>query len=308
MLRRHFQVDPKDILNSRQSLKLAQGLSRIIPPSMGYRLAYLIADLISARKDWNQVKAVRCNQWVVGGDKLSKADLDRAVRDTFRNIAHSVYDLHHYVNDPEAIDRLIEFGPAIQSIIDDSQSNLRGKIVVSLHLGNFDLALQALTLRGLRGLVFMLPATEGGYQVQYQIRRRVGVELQPIDMNSLRQAVTRLKEGGTVITMADWPVPESKYTPSFFGRPSAAPVHYVYLALKARVPIVETVMLRRADGTYHFLVSEPITMQVYADKHTEIMRNTEMALKVAEQYVQEAPTQWAMSRPVWPNLLDDVPG
>jgi lauroyl/myristoyl acyltransferase len=156
-------------------------------------------------------------------------------------------------------------------------------------------------------MVFSLPSTEGGYTVQYKIRKNAGIDVVPIEMNALRQAVARLQAGGTVITMAVWPVPESKYEPSFLGRPSAAPVHYVYLALKARVPVVEIVMLRQMNGKYHFLVSEPLTMQEYRDKHEGLIRNTEMVLKVAAEFLHQAPQQWAMSRPVWPELMGQVP-
>jgi lauroyl/myristoyl acyltransferase len=307
MVSRIMRMDPNDLLNSRQSLKLAKQLSRIIPPSIGYRFAYLFADWVAAHRDWSQVRAVRCNQWVVRGEKLSKQDLDQAVRETFRDIAHSVYDVYHYANDPEAVDRLIEFSPAVQTIIAQSQSNDGGKILLSLHLGNFDLALQVLTQRGLRSMVFVAPPIEGGYQVQYRIRQSAGVDAYPIDMNALRQAITRLKKGGTVIAAADWPVPDSKHSPFFFGHPSAVPVHYVYLALKAKVPVVLLFMLRRTDGTYHFSESEPILMREHSDRQEGLVRNAERVLRLAAEFLRQTPEQWAMSRPVWPELIDQVP-
>jgi lauroyl/myristoyl acyltransferase len=307
MLSRFLRVDPKAILNSQQSLTLVQRLSRLVPPAAGYRAGYLIADWVGTHRDWDRVKAVRCNQWMVRGRTLAGTALDQAVRETFRDIAHSVYDVYHYANDPESVDRLIEFSPAIQKIIAQSQASEGAKILLALHLGNFDLALQVLTQRGLRSMVFVVPPTEGGYRVQYRIRQSAGVDAYPIDMNALRQAITRLKEGGTVIAAADWPVPDSKHSPCFFGQPSAAPVHYVYLALKARVPVVFLFMLRRTDGTYHFIVSEPILMQEYPDRQEGLVRNAEGVLRLAEEFLRQTPEQWAMSHPVWPELMDQVP-
>jgi len=306
MLSRTLHVNPNEFLKSRQGLILAQRLSRIIPPIIGYRMAYLVADLISARKGWSQVKAVRCNQWVVRGERLSKTDLDQVVRNTFRNIAHNIYDLYHYLDDPESHDRMIDFSAAARSVIAQSQSS-EGMMLVSMHLGNFDLAFKALTVKGLRGLVFNQQAIESGHQAQYQIRQQISEDVRPIDMNTLRHAVARLQGGGTVITMVDWPVPQSKYAPNFFGRPSTVSVHYIYLAMKARVPVVVLVLLREKDGTYRFLVSEPITMQEYPDKQEGLVRNTENVLQVAEGFLLQAPQQWAMSRPVWPDLLAEVP-
>jgi lauroyl/myristoyl acyltransferase len=306
MLSRTLNFNPNEFLKSRQGLKLAQRLSRIIPPVIGYRMAYLVADLISARKGWSQVKAVRCNQWVVRGERLSGADLDQVVRDTFRNIAHNIYDLYHYMDDPSSHDRMINFSAASLSVIARSQSS-EGMVLVSMHLGNFDLAFKALTVKGLQGLVFNQQAIESGHQAQYQIRQHISEDVRPIDMNTLRHAVTRLREGGTVITMVDWPVPESKYRPYFFGRPSMVAVHYVYLAMKARVPVVLLVMLREKEHTYRFLVSEPIAMQEYPDKQEGLVRNAEKVLRIAEGFLLQAPQQWAMSRPVWPNFAGEVP-
>jgi KDO2-lipid IV(A) lauroyltransferase len=298
---------PRDVLNSRQGLELARGLSRIVPPSIGHRLAYRIADLVASRREWQRVKAVRCNQWIVRGEKSTREDLDLAVRETFRNIAHSIYDVHHYISNSKAIDRLIDFSPAIQSIIDQSQLKQEGQIAVSLHLGNHDLAYKALTLHGLRGLLLNLAELESGYEVQYKIRKKISGDVLPIGTSAIRHAVTRLREGGTVITVADWPAPESKYSPSFFGRPSAAPIHYVYLASKARVPIKLLVLLRQSNGHYYFLVSEPILVQDDADKHLRFINNAEAVLKVAEDFIRQAPQQWAMSHPLWPQLMDQVP-
>lgn len=302
-----MRYDPRKYTDSRLTLRLVQLLSRLIPPSVGYRLAYRLADIVASQHDWSLVMAVRCNQWVVSGKELAQAELNQAVRATFRNTAHSVYDLHHNINDPEAINRLIQMDPFIQKIVDQSQSNEAGQIVVSLHFGNFDLALKALSQRGLRGVLFSLPPTEGGYQVQYEIRERTGLNVQPIDMNVLRRAVLQLSGGGTIITMVDWPLPESKYSPSFFGHPSSLPVHYIFLALKAKVPIIVAVMIRQDDDRYHFLVSDPIHMQQFQDRPSEIIRNAEEVLKVAEGFIRQAPQQWMMSRPMWPELLDQVP-
>lgn len=302
-----MRYDPRKFTDSRLSLRLVQVLGRLIPPGIGYPLAYRLADIVASQKAWSMVRAVRCNQWVVSGKELAPAELDLAVRATFRNTAHSVYDLHHNIYDPERIHHLIEISPDIHKIVEQSRTNEVGQIVASLHVGNFDLALQALSLLGLRGILFSLPPTEGGYQVQYEIRERTGLDVQPIDMNVLRHAVKRLKEGGTVITMVDWPLPESKYSPSFFGYPSPLPVHYIFVALKAKVPIILAVMLRQDDNRYHFLVSDPIHMQQFKDRSSEIICNAEMVLKVAEGFIRKAPQQWMMSRPYWPALVDKVP-
>lgn len=302
-----MHYDPRKFTDSQLTLRLVHLLGRLLPPGIGYSLAYRLADVVSSQNDWEFVKAVRCNQWVVSGKELTPAELDQVVRATFRNTAHTMYDLHHYINIPKEIHRLIEMDPYIQKIIDQSRTDEAGQIVASLHFGNFDLALKVLSLRGLRGIVFSLPPTEGGYDLRFKIDESNGLDVQSIDMNVLRHAVKHLKEGGTVVTMIDLPLPESKYSPSFFGHPSPLPVHHILLALKAKVPIIVAVMIRQDDARYRFLVSDPIHMQQFRDRSSEIIRNAEEVLKVAEGFIRQAPQQWTMSRSFWPALMNLVP-
>jgi lauroyl/myristoyl acyltransferase len=66
-------------------------------------------------------------------------------------------------------------------------------------------------------------------------------------------------------------------------------------------------MIKQSDGKYHFLFSEPIEMQLHSDKHTEIILNAENILHVAEGFIRHDPSQWAMTFPVWPEAMNQVP-
>jgi KDO2-lipid IV(A) lauroyltransferase len=303
--------DPQAIINSRLGIGLALFLGRSVPPGSGYRLAYFVADRIASRKNWRMVKAFRVNQWVVGGEKLSSQELDQAVQETLHNTAHSIYELYHYVHEPAAVARLFPFNPLGRQFVERQADKKEGAVVVGPHIGNFDLALQALQsvyLQGLCSMVLTLPdVSEGGYQWQYEMRKSTGMEIVPTTPATLRQAAERLRAGEIVLTGLDRPIQAEKYRPRFFGRPASLPVHHIYLALKARVPVFVVATMIQADGTYHFQISEPITMVSHPDRGTEIIMNAEAVLRVAEDFIRQAPQQWSMPFPVWPELMDQVP-
>lgn len=109
------------------------------------------------------------------------------------------------------------------------------------------------------------------------------------------------------MTGLDRPVPVVKHRPRFFGRPASLPVHHVYLALKTHAPIYVVATTMGADGTYRLLVSDPISMCPYPDRKMEMIMNAETVLRVAEGFIRQAPRQWAMTFPVWPEALEQVP-
>lgn len=301
-----MRIEPQAIINSRLGIGLALGLARSLPPRAGYRIAYAVAGWIARHKEWDIVQAVRANQWVIGGGKLSEEQLDRAVQETFRNTAHCIYDLYHYIHNQAALWDLIDFDPTSLEIIQKSQKRQEGYIIVGLHSCSFDLVMQAASLRGLRALVITLPQLTGGYQWQTEMRARAGMEIVPASVASLHEAVHRLHSGGTVLTALDRPLPGLKHRPRFFGRPARLPVHHVQLALKTKVPVVVVSGLLQPDGRYSFLVSDPLYMQTHPDRETEILINAEAALEIAEGIICRDPHQWAMFYPVWPEAQQEV--
>ena len=125
----------------------------------------------------------------------------------------------------------------------------------------------------------------------------------PASMQSMRQALKHLNEGGKVLTGMDRPVSGGRIKPVFFDRPAHLPIHHIYLALSANVPIVVIAALLQPDGRYHLMVSEPIEMQRFTDHQTEIKYNAEAVLRVAQDYICQSPQQWAMFYPVWPDVI-----
>jgi phosphatidylinositol dimannoside acyltransferase len=302
-----MSVNPQAIINSRLGIALAMSLGQSIPPRLGYPLANKIADFISSRKNWKLIQAVRTNQWVIHQGRLSREDLDLQTRRVFQHTAHCLYDMYRYFRTPTEFQKLVIFSTPIEEIIRRSQSAGKGMLVVGMHMSNFDFVMQLAARRGLKALVLSVPNPGGGYQLQNELRRRSGVEIIPASISSLRTAVTRLKAGGVVLTGLDRPMPHPEYRPKFFGYPSNLPVFYVQLAILAQVPIIVASALMDEKGIYHIQASEPITIVEEHDKRTEILANTERVLEVAAGFIRQAPQQWSMAYPIWPEVIDQIP-
>ncbi|OGO30037.1 MAG: hypothetical protein A2136_09760 [Chloroflexi bacterium RBG_16_54_11] len=300
-------VDPRKIINSPFGLTLARFVGKYTPYWLGDRIAYFAADRISRRKDWVLVRAVRCNQWVVHRQNLEQAELDRLVAENFRTIACSIFDLYHNIHNPTASIKIIEPDPVAIQLVQRPEFSSRGLIVAGIHMSNFDMAFQVGGLAGIKAIALTLPELDAGYRVQLEMRQKNGLNVIQTSVGTLKHAVDHLKAGGMVITGLDRPDENYKYHPRFFGVPANIPIHHVFLALKAHVPIMVAGVIKKTDGKYHFLFSEPIEMQPHPDRQQEIILNAENILHVAEDFVQRDPIQWSMTYPVWPQIMSGVP-
>jgi KDO2-lipid IV(A) lauroyltransferase len=156
-------------------------------------------------------------------------------------------------------------------------------------------------------MVLTIPDPGGGRRVEFEMRKRTGMNLMPVSVITLRQAIKHLQGGGVVLTGIDRPIPDAKYRPRFFGRPASLPTHHVYLATKAHVPVMIMVTDLQPNGRYTVITSKPIEMESHPDRQVEMLRNAEKVLSIAETFIRKVPHHWIISLPVWPEALEQVP-
>ncbi len=270
-------------------------------------MARVVANRIVAKGDDPMVKAVRLNQWMIHEQKPRKAELDQIVSDVFRLRAYAIYDFLRSLDNARTMKDLVDFGPDFDDNLDYSKSRVRGTIVLLTHTGAHELLAIAAGLHGMEGLALTFDEQNDGYAWHNELRKRVGYKAIPTTMSALKEATRYLREGGTVITGLERPLPTSGYCPRFFGIPTSLPVHYVTLALKANVPLVVMATKRKEEGTYLLEMSELIEIQDYSNRKLTIMKNAENILSYAEQSIRSSPLEWSMPFPLWPDLFPDVP-
>jgi KDO2-lipid IV(A) lauroyltransferase len=229
------------------------------------------------------------------------------VSDNFQDIALSIFDYYHTLNNPPASLRMIEPHPFVVQFVRRPEFSDRGMVLAGIHMSNFDMAFQMGGLAGVKALSITLPDFNSAYQKQYDMRLKSGMNVVPASFGSIKYAVSHLRAGGAVITAVDRPDASSAYRPKFFGLPAMLPVHHIFIALKAHVPIIVGAIQKQNDGKYHFFFSEPMEMESHPDRHEEILLNAERVLHVAENLIRQNPNQWSMTFPVWPEALSQVP-
>jgi lauroyl/myristoyl acyltransferase len=290
----------QDISTNKSAVAFALFTGKVLPIKLSYWLSKQIADWVSSRQMSSMVQAVRANQWHIKKDHSQKS-LDLAVRAVFRHAARCISDLSHYLGNPAAPKSLFIDTPESQGLIERSQKGHKGLFIVAPHMSNFDLVMLALGQSGLKAQILSYSQPGDAYRTQNTIREKSGMEITPISPSSLIQALRRLKEGGIVVTGIDRPVPDQKEYLNFFNSPAPLPTGHIRLSLKADVEVAVVAARMNSDGKYKLLISQPIELKRFPDSKREIKHNAETVLKEVEKYILQAPDQWLMYYPVWPN-------
>jgi lauroyl/myristoyl acyltransferase len=293
-------------LSSRIGLKFGLTLARTTPPWLGYAIAKGVARWISIQKSSDLVHAARLNQWLVSGKSLEGESLNQAVHQNFQHHARSIYDLYHNFQDLTAAGGLFKVEPTFQDLIKRPKFDQRGRVVAGLHMSGFDLAFQWLCPSKMDPLSITIPNPQGARMMEFQMRTRSSLSVVPGSVAGLRQALRYLKRGRLVVTGIDHPQ-EGHPCPRFFGYAAPLPTHHIFLALKAKVPVVVAATRINEAGIYTLSASDPIEMDSCKDRNEALLHNSEKVLAEAEVFIRESPHQWLISKPVWPELSDQVP-
>jgi lauroyl/myristoyl acyltransferase len=291
---------------SSTGVRLGLALGRSVPSWIGYPGGRFFADRIAGRKGSSLVRTIRANQWVVRGEKSTSEELDEAVKAVLRHQARCFYDLYHTLTNPEAMGNLLIKSPATERLVEISQSG-DGAFVAAPHLSNFDLALMGLAYRGLQGQVLTHGEPTGGYKIQNDLRAKTDLDITPVSDETHQKAIQTMVNGGVVITAVDRPIRRKAHTLTFFNRASPMPAGHIRMALEAEVPVIIVAAYAYSDTQYDIHLSDPIPMERHPDPAIEIRQNGEAVLSVIEGYIRQAPGEWLMYYPPWPEALEEMP-
>lgn len=295
------------LMNSQRAGAWAFRLARLLPPAAGFRLADYLAARLAASRATPSIQALRANQWVISGENLTRAELDQAVLESMRYVTRSFYRLFHYMYDQPALQKIVVLGEDIQELIATSAHRERGVMVVGLHLSGFDLVIRAVAAQDIHATALSLPDPNAAVEWQHAFRNQGHFRILPASMANLRLAVRLLQEGGVVVTGIDRPVDDLKLRPKFFGRLSCLPTHHVHLALQANVPVLVMVPVWGEDGRCRVVCSDILELRPNSDRQRAVLENAEMILEVGANFIRQAPRQWAVYQPVWPEVLPEIP-
>jgi len=190
---------------------------------------------------------------------------------------------------------------AVQSLIDEG----RGAIMVTMHLGHWDLALKLLSRFNVPVHVVML--NEDPEEVaRFADEARATPTLSVHQMGSSPllgvELMTRLTRGEFVAIQADRPVGQNVIVTEFFGAPAPLPTGPVQLAMATGVPVLPVFMLFDKGNTYriHSLPRMHFTRSGRDQSEQDLREAMGRMTEMMESVISRHPDQWFNFFDVWP--------
>lgn len=276
-------------------------ICRLLPLRWAYRFGEWLVSLVGRNQGVPFIQGVRANLAVMHGVPESDPVVDAALTGLLRQMAHSYVDLFRVIDgSPEQIYAACCFDPATVQAIDTCRAEGQGLVLVGAHTCSFDILLLALRQVFPSVQALTLSDPKGSSAVMNDLRWRFGIEVTPISVQALRQAVERLRSGGVVAVAADVPVAEhSGEMLTFFGRAARLPVGHARLALDTGAQMVVGVSHCTGDGHYAAEMAVAPRPASTGSKRQDSICWAQAALTAIESYLRRWPDQWLMPKPLW---------
>ncbi len=284
-------------LYRRRFWELGLGLVKYLPSGLCARLSRVFVGLYWALAPHRRRVVVENLLPAVKGDVQRARQTAKAL---FRQFAMKVVDLWRY----EAglgIDGLFGETTGWEHFV-QAQSQKRGVLLLTPHLGNWEFGGPLLTRRGVALQVLTLAEPGKNFtELRQASRARWNVETLVIGNDPLAfvEIIRRLEDGATVALLIDRPPPATAITVRLFDQPFAASIAAAELA-RASGCVLLPVYLPRRGGAYdaHILPPIPYVRATLRDRAAR-QDLTQRIVSVFEPLIREHLDQWYHFVPIW---------
>ncbi len=285
-------------LNPVTAYKLGTRLARVIPSWLGYPLCR-VAGLLIYLLNRKARAAVQSNMRYVVGPAASRPLIARLTRGVFVNNIKNYYDMVRlpYLDHAD-IRRMVEVKDAHYAL--DALKQGKGLILISAHLGNFNLIIQAANALGIELSLLAEPIEPPElYDYLTKLRESQGLKLIPVGGPSLRQAFRVLKSGKVLGIAADRDVTNSGEMMPFFGQPVSMPTGAVEIALRTGAPIVPVHIYRTGNNRSVAQICPPLPLEHSGDAARDAVVSQRKLVATLERFIAATPDQWIVLQQVW---------
>ncbi len=277
-----------------QMYRLSRWVAMRLLRRVSYRIGLIFSDLhyLFSHEDR---RCVAKNLACILGE--NHPDIPGYSRQVFGNFAKYLVDFFRFEKFDEQF--LSEHIQIIgEENVDEAVSGGKGAILLSAHLGNYELA--ALVARK-KGPVTAIVLTHQDPQIDsfFTCQRRLS-KVNPIPVGmSLRAGFKALRRGEFLGVVGDRDFFDNGLKIQFLGKEMSAPKGPAIFSVRTGAPIVPTTLIREPNDDFRMIYEKPIYPRAGADEQEEIERLTRESVAVLERYVKENPTQWYFFREFW---------
>lgn len=275
-------------------------LGELIALSLTQKAAYKLAVFLSSIHylfAFRDRRIITDNLKVIFPEKSDK-ELSSIRKRVFHNFAKYLTDFLRFRNlNSEYIKKnvkLVNIG-----YINEGLKNNNGAILVTAHLGNWELGGVAISMLGFPISTVALPHKSRIVNNFFDNQRKSkGVKVFPLG-KAAKSCFKELKHNKVIALVGDRDFVGSGREIEFFGKPTIFPEGPAFFALKTNAVIIPGFMLRESDDSFSLIMSKPLDYLPTGDYSKDLDSIIMSYKKVFENYIREYPDQWYMFRRFW---------
>lgn len=271
--------------------RISQFVALSLPLRIAYKLAVFISDLHYIFADIDR-RAVRENLKAIFPEK-SDWQIRKIRLWMFRNFAKYLVDFFRSSKlDIDYIKRKVK----IENIhyIDEALSMKKGVIVLTAHIGNWELGGIAMALLGYPFWIVALPHKHKKVDNFFNSQRESkGVKVIPLG-RAVRTCLSILKENKVLALAGDRDFSEKGVVIDFFGKSTLFPEGPAAFSLKTGAAIVPGFTVRNKDDSFTLKFEKPLY-----NSDNDSIKLIEQYKVIIEDCIRKYPDQWCMFRRFW---------
>ncbi len=189
--------------------------------------------------------------------------------------------------------------------LDEGLSKGKGLLVVTFHLGNWELGGACLASLGY-SLSVVVQRIHNPYIDRLISDMRETSGMKTIQRNrAVKGAIKAMKANDIVVLLADQDAREKGVFVPFFGRMASTARGPAVLSIRQGVPAVMAFVIRTDDGSYELSV-EPILYERAGDLEKDVETFTRTFTSRLEEQIRAHPEQWLWQHRRWKTVPADV--
>jgi len=183
----------------------------------------------------------------------------------------------------------------------------KGAIILGAHMGNPELAIQAMSHIGIHVFALTEPVHPRVSKLMDRHRASQGLTFAPVSVGSVKRVFQTLKRGGVVALMGDRDIEGPKEALPFFGVPTLMPTGPIEVGLRTGAPVLPCFCARKSKYVIEAWVEEPLVLKRTDDFQEDVRAGMTEYIERLEARLRADPGQWAVIEAIW-NDAEEVGG
>jgi KDO2-lipid IV(A) lauroyltransferase len=192
-------------------------------------------------------------------------------------------------------------------VVAEGMADLSGAVVISAHLGNWEIAPLVIASRFGRPMVSVARIVRPPALDRWVVNSRTRFGNKIIDkQRGLKQMTRSLRQGNILGMLIDQGTKKSEgVKATFFNRTVSATPAAAMLAIRCRCPVYAAFTVREASG-FRVIVLPKLELKRTGDLKSDLQAHTQEMLAVIEGMIREYPEQWFWVNKRWKHYYPDL--